>query len=149
LKETVEAAHRSEDMDRLARTLKAGTAFLSPDKVRHIIGATKGDAKDSLEIIDRLNTEVWEEARRIALEFEEAMLAWEQQDNDSDIGHKPEVCLEPIGKELLGILDEIPKPEFSYEQTFVAAEAAFRTQAADNAATPRPSPARTCNSRLR
>jgi hypothetical protein len=61
-KEMANANHQSEEVDRLARVLKAGTVFLSPDKVRQIIQATRESAKDSLE---KINTNI-EDDRRLA-----------------------------------------------------------------------------------
>jgi hypothetical protein len=44
-----------------------------PEVVQGIIRAARGDARDSLETIDRLNTEVRKEAGRITSKFEKGM----------------------------------------------------------------------------
>jgi hypothetical protein len=85
-----EVVHRSEEEQKLAGIMKAGTAYLPPDAVRRIIQVAGEGAEGYLDTTHRLDAKVWdftkyypgadqnkvwEQSETILREFEKAMLS--------------------------------------------------------------------------
>ena len=118
-KEETTVHHCFEAQCELAGLLKAGTRHLSPTTLRRLIQVEGEGAKGSLDAISEEVLELFEyspyedpieQTESIVQTFEDDILEWEWTRTirpDSDAGTELDPAWEPMGEDLLDILEEI------------------------------------------
>ncbi len=118
-KEETTVHHCFEAQCKLAGLLKAGTRHLSPTTLRRLIQVEGEGAEGSLDAISEEVLELFEyspyedpieQTESVVQAFEDYILKWERTRTirlDSDAGTKLDPAWEPMGEDLLDILEEI------------------------------------------